>query len=99
MSFIVTLVAGAFLLAAWCDARLDQQRPATPARRIAHVAASCILLQVAGFGMKLFAPGDSAGAARQCVAVFVVLLPALVYAFVAGLWLLRTLAETALARR
>jgi hypothetical protein len=98
MNFIVTLVLGAFLLAAWVDARVDERRPGTPARRIAHVAASCVLLQLASIGVALVAP-NNASTARQVAAVFVVLLPALVYAFVAGLWILRTLAEAHVARR
>jgi hypothetical protein len=98
VNFTMTLTAGAFILAAWLDNRLDERRPATIARRVAHVAISCVLLQLAAVGMTLVAPND-ADKARQFVSVFVVLLPALVYAFVAGLWLLRTLAETAVARR
>jgi hypothetical protein len=98
VSFTMTLAVGAFLLAAWADARFEQRRPATPARRVAHVAVSCVLLQLASIGVALVAP-TSAGAARQFVAVFAVLLPPLVYAFLAGLWLIRTLAETGLARR
>jgi hypothetical protein len=37
--------------------------------------------------------------ARMFIAVFGLLLPALVYTFVTGLWLVRTLAEIGFARR
>ena len=98
MNFVQALAVGAFLLAVWCDARLSEQRPATLLRRIVHVAVSGVLLQLACIGVALVAPTDS-GAARQLTAVFAVLMPALVYTFLTGLWLLRTLAEAGLARR
>ena len=98
MSFFVGLVAGAFLLAAWADTRFEGRRPATPTWRIVHAAASCILLQLAGFlGGRLV--GEHAGTIRPMTAVFVIILPVLVYAFVSGLWLIRTLAELGFARR
>lgn len=98
MNFVQALAVGAFLLAVWCDARLSEHRPATLVRRIVHVAVSGVLLQLACVGVALVGPTD-AGAARQLTAVFAVLMPALVYAFLTGLWLIRTLAEAGLARR
>jgi mannitol-specific phosphotransferase system IIBC component len=98
MSFFVGLVAGGFLLAVWADTRFEGRRPATPTWRIVHVAASCILLQLAGFlGGRLI--GEHSGAIRPTTAALVVILPVLVYAFVSGLWLIRTLAELGFARR
>lgn len=98
MSFFVSLVAGAFMLAAWADARFEGRRPATPTWRIVHVAVSCILLELAGFlGGRLV--GEHAGTMRPMAAGLVVILPVLVYAFVSGLWLIRTLAELGFARR
>jgi hypothetical protein len=98
MNFPLALAVGTFLLAVWCDARLSEHRPATLVRRIVHVAVSGVLLQLACVGVALVGPTD-AGVARQLTAVFAVLLPALVYAFLTGLWLMRTLAEAGLARR
>ncbi len=94
----MTLALGAFLLAAWVDTRFEGRRPATPRRRAVHIAVSCILLQLASIGTGLLVP-EQAGAARQLTAVFVVLLPLLVYAFLSGLWLIRSIAEAGLARR
>ena len=98
MSFTLTLVLGAFLLAIWCDARLEGVRPATTGWRVLHVAASCVILQIASVGAGLLVP-EGSGVERQLVAVFAILLPVFVYTFVAGLWLLRTLAELGFARR
>ena len=98
MNFMVTLVCGAFLVALWIDARLDARRPSTPTWQIAHVAAACVLLQLSAFGVGQIV-GDHETLTRQFVAVFALLLPALLYTFVAGLWLVRTLAEVAFARR
>lgn len=98
MSFTVTLVLGAFLLAIWCDARLEGVRPATTGWRVVHVAASCIVLQVAAIGAGQLMP-EGADVGRALIAVFAILLPVFVYTFVAGLWLLRTLAELGFARR
>ncbi len=98
MNFTTTLVLGAFLLAIWCDARLESVRPATTGWRVVHVAASCIILQVAAIGAGQLMP-EGAGVDRALIAVFAILLPVFVYTFVAGLWLLRTLAELGFARR
>lgn len=98
MSFPVTLALGAFLLAVWVDARFDGQRPPTPRRRAVHIAVSCILLQSASIGAGLLVP-DNANAAIRLATVFVVLLPVMVYAFLSGLWLIRSIAEAGLARR
>jgi hypothetical protein len=98
MSFTTSLTAGAFLLATWFDVRFDARRPATPGRRIVHVAVSCVLLQIAGVAGAVLVP-EHAAAATQFAVAFALILPALVYTFVSGLWLIRTLAEVAFARR
>jgi len=98
MSFPLTLAVGAFLLATWVDVRFDGRRPATPRRRTVHIVASCILLQLATVGTGVLVP-EAAGAARRLTALFLVLLPLLVYAFLSALWLIRTIAESGLARR
>lgn len=98
MSYTLTLVLGAFLLAAWFDARFERLRPATIQWRLGHVVAASVSLQVGVVAAGAIVP-DGAGLERQLVGVFVLLLPGFVYTFVAGLWLLRTLAEAALARR
>ena len=86
----MALTSSAFLLAIWVDAKLEGHRPTAPGWRIAHVAAACVLLQIAAVAGGHIAP---------MFAVFGLLLPTLVYTFVGGLWLIRTLAEVGLARR
>jgi heme O synthase-like polyprenyltransferase len=98
MSFVLALVLGAFMLAMWCDARLDRLRPSTLKWRVAHVAVACVALQLAAVGAGLLGP-DGAGMLQHLVGVFAVLLPAFVYIFVSTLWLLRTLAELGFAGR
>jgi hypothetical protein len=98
MNFTLSLLLGAFLLAIWLDARFEGSRPTSIGRRIVHVAASCVLLQLAAFGAGLLDP-ESGGVARALVVVLAVLLPAFVYTFVSALWMLRTLAEAGFARR
>jgi hypothetical protein len=98
MNFTLTLVFAAFLLAMWCDARFETLRPGTTQWRIVHVVASCALVQLGAIGGAAIVP-EGAGVDRQLIAVFAVLLPVFVYAFLAALWLLRTLAEAGFARR
>jgi hypothetical protein len=98
MNFTITLVLSAFLLAIWSDVRFERLRPSKIGWRIGHVAAACILLQVVSVGVSpLFT--DGATIATKLVGVLALLLPVFVYTFVSALWLVRTLAEAALARR
>jgi hypothetical protein len=98
MSFTVSLLCGAFLLAVWLDTRFEPVRPGSIGRRIVHVAAACVLLQLAAFGAGLLDP-ENGGVMRGLVVALVILLPVFVYTFLSGLWVLRTLAEAAFARR
>jgi len=98
MNFTVTLVLGAFLLATWCDARFERLRPEKIQWRIGHVIAACVCLQLGAIGGAAIVP-EGAGVDRQLIAAFVLLLPAFVYTFLSGLWVIRTLAEAGIARR
>jgi hypothetical protein len=98
MSFITALALGAFLLATWVDVRFASHRPDTMRKAFLHVIAASVIVQLASVGAGFLLP-QGAGAAQQLAAVFAVLLPALVYAFLSGLWLARALADLALARR
>jgi hypothetical protein len=98
MNFTIGLTCAAFLLAVWADARWAAYRPSRLGWRIAHFAAAFVLLQLAAILGGVIVPDDPA-LGPQLTAAFAVVLPALVYTFVSGLWLLRTLAEAGLARR
>jgi hypothetical protein len=97
-AFMLALTAAAVLLAVWLDLRVGGSRPRSPSRRIVHAAVAYVLLQAS---MAILSYVDDAGASSlgMTAAVFVFFLPTLVYAFLAGLWLLRSVAEVARAPR
>lgn len=97
MSFTVTLTLGASLLAIWLDARLPGLRPKTLAQGLIHsVIAVFTVLGAANLLVLVYGIRDAAFLAL----VLGVFLPALVYALLAGLWMLRALANLhGLARR
>jgi hypothetical protein len=99
IDFTLALAVGGFLLASWVDARVGDGRPGTPARLTAHVVAGFVLLQ-ASVGVLYLVEAAGAGEAAFLVAVLTVFLPALTYALLTGLWLIRLLADVSrLARR
>jgi hypothetical protein len=94
LNFAVALAVGAAVLACWLDVRLERARPASFTVRIGHAVAAYVVLRattVVSHGLV----GSGASASKLFAVVFVVVLPGLVYAFLAGLWLMRTLAEVA----
>ncbi len=92
MSFVAGLTIGAALLAVWIDCLAEDRRPTSLKRRAAHVVVAFVVLQGANFAFALIA-GDHAGDLRTVLLVFFLFLPSLIYVFLAGLWLLRTLVE------
>ncbi len=91
-NFTLGLLLGAFLLASWVDSRVGDSRPGPAMRRMYHALAGVIVLQVSVGGLYLVhaAVGSQA---IMLVAIFAIFLPALVYAVLGALWILRTLAE------
>ena len=87
------LTVGAALIAVWVDCRLGARRPASPMRRFVHAGLAFAVLQVASGVAAHFAHGAPRG--QVVIAIFLLLLPSLVYAFLGGAWLVRTLAEAA----
>jgi hypothetical protein len=97
MSFTLTLTLGAGLLAVWLDGRLGEARPRTPAQSLMHAGLSVVALLGAA-GLLYLVHGIPEGVFMA--AVLAVFLPALVYALLAGLWMLRVLVDlTRLAGR
>lgn len=78
--FLLALVAGAALLALWLDVRFPGLAPSGLQRRLAAACAAGVLLTVAP-------------AQATVVSLVGVLLPALAFAFLTGLWLLRVLSD------
>ena len=97
--FTVALAVGAFLLASWVDARIGDSRPESPIRRSVHVLLGLVVLKLA---VVLVGVVHASGVPKigVLIAVMVFFLPALVYTFLTGLWMMRTLADVSrLARR
>jgi hypothetical protein len=92
MSFVVGLTIAAALLAVWVDSRFASHRPESLARRTIHILVAFLTLQAANFGSH-FVIGEHSGDALRVLVVFLLFLPTLVYTFLSGLWLMRTLAE------
>jgi hypothetical protein len=92
--FIAAFTIGAVFLAGWVDVRLGRRRPDAPLRRVVHALAAFVVLQLATYVLAYVVHRDAPFGPRL-IAFFLMYLPSLVYAFLAGLWLMRTLAEVA----
>ena len=90
MTFTFGLTLGAAMLAVWLDGRLGDRRPHTHTQRLVHALLSVVAL-FASVGLLYLVRGVPQGPFMG--AVLVAFLPALVYALLAGLWMLRTLAD------
>jgi hypothetical protein len=96
MAYTLTLTLGAALLAFWLDARLPGLRPKTAAQGLIHATVGVFtMFGAAGLLQLVYGIPDGAFMAM----VLGVFLPSLVYALLAGLWMLRALANLTLAGR
>jgi hypothetical protein len=96
MAYTLTLTLGAAMLALWLDARYPGLRPKTAAQGLIHAAVGIFtMFGAAGLLQLVYGIPDSAFMAM----VLGVFLPSLVYALLAGLWMLRALANLTLAGR
>jgi hypothetical protein len=96
MAYTLTLTLGAALLAFWLDARFPGLRPKTAAQGLIHAAIGVFtMFGAAGLLQLVYGIPDNAFMAM----VLGVFLPSLVYALLAGLWMLRALANLTLAGR
>ena len=91
----LALAVGGLLLASWVDAKVGDSRPESPMKRIALCFVGVLLLQASAGSLYLV----GSQAAIMAI-VFGLFLPALVFAMLTGMWLIRMLADiTGLARR
>jgi hypothetical protein len=96
MAYTLTLTLGAAVLAFWLDARFPGPRPKTAAQGLIHAAIGVFtMFGAAGLLQLVYGIPDKAFMAM----VLGVFLPSLVYALLAGLWMLRALANLTLAGR
>ena len=96
MAFTLMLTLGAALLAVWLDDRFPGLRPKTAAQGFVHAAIG-VFVMFGAVGLLQLVYGIPDGAFMALV--LGVFGPALVYALLAGLWMLRALANLTYARR
>jgi hypothetical protein len=96
MAFTLTLTLGAALLAVWLDARFPALRPKTAAGGLTHAAVG-VFSMFGAAGLLSFIYGAPQWAFMTVL--LTVFLPSLVYALLAGFWMLRALANLTLAGR
>jgi hypothetical protein len=93
-SFILVLTLAAVVMAVWADLRFEHRRPESLGRRIAHTVAAFIVLELVTAGVaSVMRVGAPVG--EQTLVLFLAYLPSMIYAFLAGAWLVRTLVEIA----
>ena len=92
----LALAGGGLLLASWVDAKVgESRRPESPMKLIGLCLVGVLLLQASVGVLYLFE-----SQAALMAGVFGLFLPALVFAMLTGLWLIRMLADIAgLVRR
>ena len=96
MAYTLTLTLGAAALAFWFDARFPGLRPKTAAQGLIHAAIGVFtMFGAAGLLQIVYGIPDKAFLAL----VLGVFMPSLVYALLAGLWMLRALANLTFAGR
>ena len=96
MGFTLTLTLGAALLAVWFDTRFEGLRPKSLTLGMIHSAVGVFtLIGAANLLVLVYGIPQSAFMAL----VLGVFLPTLTYSLLAGLWMLRTLADLTFAGR
>jgi hypothetical protein len=96
MGYTLTLTLGAALLALWLDTRFPALRPKTAAHGLTHAAIG-VFAMLGAAGLLQFVYGIPQTAFMAIV--LGVFLPALTYALLGGLWMLRALANLTFAGR
>jgi hypothetical protein len=97
--FGIVLAVGAALVALWIDVRWERRRPQSLMRRMGHSLAAYAVVQLAAVAT-VHLGGDGTPLGQRVAVLLLLFAPGLVYAFLAGIWVLRSLADAArLARR
>jgi hypothetical protein len=89
-AFLVFLAAGAGLLAAWVLVRFPERYPSRFRKALIHFSISLLLVWAAPNAVEAF---SGASALPAVTAVFLLLLPPLVYAWLSARWILRIIHE------
>ena len=85
--FAIALIVGSALLALWIQWRYARLGPTTVLWALIHVGAACIVLRL--LPLALTETTTSGARPFVYVEIFLLALPALVYAFLSGAWLTR----------
>ena len=86
--FALALFVGAAFLAVWCYVRLETRAPTSLSRVILHTLVAMLALRIASMAVNR---GVGEDVVQTLLILFALLLPALVYVFLASLWVLTTL--------
>jgi hypothetical protein len=95
--FLVALTLGAGAIALWINFRFPKLAPQRVFWAIIHVGAAILFGQVVLPGLHALIP-DTNPVARALVTTFLLGLPALIYALLSSIWVIR-IAQGALLRR
>jgi hypothetical protein len=79
--FVLALAAGAGLLAVWIHARFPGLAPERMGKTVLHTGVAFVLLKLT--------PGLGETAMAKYATLFLIILPALVYALLCAIWMLR----------
>jgi hypothetical protein len=98
-SFILLLTIASVVLAVWLDLRFESRRPESIVRRLAHAAVAFVVLELTAAGVASVLRGQPP-VGEQTLVLLLAYLPSMIYTFLTGIWLVRTMVEIAgLVRR
>jgi hypothetical protein len=86
-AFVLVLTCGAALLALWVLMRFVNFGPRSLVWAVGHIVIACVILRVVPYALE--AGNASSVPAARYINVFVLVLPAFVYAFLSGGWVAR----------
>ena len=92
--FVLALFVGSAFLALWCYVRFESRSPSSMSRVILHTLVAMLALRLASATLGLTIGNNPV---QTMLVLFVVMLPALVYVFLASLWVL-TMLRSAMPR-
>jgi hypothetical protein len=88
--FVVSVAAGAALLALWVEARYPSLAPKGLVPRFAALGVGCVVMQLGALGFEWMLALPLAPTTASLLALSA-LLPAMTFGFVTAVWLLRSL--------
>jgi hypothetical protein len=91
---LLEVALGAGALAIWLDVRFGSRGPRTMAGTFGHLGGALLTLKLSTSGI-VFIVAGSDSPARKMLAIFVALLPPLVYGWLSSIWLLKLLQRSA----